>query len=89
LSGNPGNPNGNVSHLILSSRPSESIKLSFVWRYGIIRTENAIPMEKHPQLSFLNPKDSAVHHASIVNYNNPIHLPGTPSISLNRSSEIG
>jgi hypothetical protein len=42
MSGNPENPNGNVSHFILAFRPSESIRLSFVWRYGIIRIENAI-----------------------------------------------
>jgi hypothetical protein len=31
VSGNPGNPNVNVSNLILSSRLSESIKLFFYW----------------------------------------------------------
>ena len=56
MSGNPENPNVNVSHLILSSRPSESIKLSFVWHYGTIRIEDAIPTEKHPQATFLTQK---------------------------------
>jgi hypothetical protein len=56
VSGNPGNPNVNISHLILSSRPSESIKLSFVLPYGIVNIENAFPTEKYPQPSFLNPK---------------------------------
>jgi hypothetical protein len=55
VSGNPRNPNGNVTHLILTSRSSESTKLSFVWRYGIIGIEEAIPTEKHPQATFRNP----------------------------------
>jgi hypothetical protein len=49
-------PNVNAPHLILSSRPSESIMPSFILRYGIIPIENAIPMEKHPHATFRNPK---------------------------------
>jgi hypothetical protein len=73
LSGNPGNPNVNVLHLILSSRPSESIKLSFVLRYGIVSIENAIPTEKHPHATFLTPNAQQSVIASFVNDNNKIH----------------
>jgi hypothetical protein len=69
VSGNPGNPNGNVSHFILASRLSESTKLSFVWRYSIIRIENTIPDGKASSTNFLNPKCDVVRHTSIVNYN--------------------
>jgi hypothetical protein len=58
-------PNVNAPHLILSSRPSESIMLSFILRYGILRIENAIPMEKHPQATFL--KIQNLHSPSSLN----------------------
>jgi hypothetical protein len=48
MSGNSGNSNGNVKHLILSSKPNESIKLSFAFvGKTIIPIEDAIPTEKH------------------------------------------
>ncbi|MGB7568108.1 MAG: hypothetical protein WBM07_09620, partial [Chitinivibrionales bacterium] len=72
MSGNPKNPNVNVTHLILLSRPNESIRLSFVWRYGIIRIENAILTEKYPQATFLSPKYFAVRHISNLRYNESV-----------------
>jgi hypothetical protein len=49
-------------------------------RKTIIRIEDAIPTEKYPQPTFRNPKTSVVRHTLIVNYNHPVHLPGTPTI---------
>jgi hypothetical protein len=38
-------------------------------------------MEKSPQETFQNPKCSAVRHASIVNYNDAIHLQQSSEIA--------
>jgi hypothetical protein len=62
-----------VKHLILSSRPSEGIELSFFAGKIIIRIENAFMWGKTSSSNFPNPKTSVVRHASIVNYNNKIH----------------
>jgi hypothetical protein len=50
--------------------------LSFILRYGILRIEDAIPMEKHPQATFRNLKTSVVRVNAIwlAKYHQPTFL---------------